>query len=97
MPIYISLYCLCAELFYSHFTPVFLFTGHSGDGGQRRNPQGNVLAPVLGPGAEKVHHPRLLERLVQRLQPGKLPQAADVAHRLALQYVTFHPLFPLFC
>lgn len=57
-----------------------VFIGHSGEGGQRRDPQGHVLAPVLGPGAEQVHRPGFLEQLVQRLQPGQLPQAADAAH-----------------
>lgn len=63
---------MCAHL--------ILLIGHSGEGGQRRDPQGNVLAPVLGPRAEKIHHPGLLEQLVQRLQHGQLPQAADAAH-----------------
>lgn len=57
-----------------------LFTGNSGEGGRRRDPQGNVLTPVLGPTAEKIHHPGLLEQPGQRLQPGQLPQVAETAN-----------------
>lgn len=44
--------------------PFQISIGHSGERGPRRNPQGHVLAPVLAPGAEKIHHPDLLEQLV---------------------------------
>lgn len=64
-------------------------TGHSGEAGQRRDPQSHVLAPVLGPGADQIHHPGLLEQPVQRLQPGQLPQAAAAARQPQLQYDTF--------
>lgn len=63
-----------------HLEECVVLTGHSGKGGQRRDPQGHVLAPVLAPRAEEIHHPGLLEQLVQRVQPGQLPQAADAAH-----------------
>lgn len=67
----------------------FIFIGHFGKGGQRRDPQGHVLSPVLAAGAEQTHHPGFLEQLVQRLQPRQLPQTAGAAHETALEYVTF--------
>lgn len=63
-----SSFCFCGSV------------GHSGEGGQRRDPQGHVLPPVLGLRAEQIHCPGLLEQLNQRLQPGQLRQAADAAH-----------------
>lgn len=65
----------------------FYLTGHTGEGEQRRDPQGHVLTPVLGPTPEKIRHPGLLEQSVQRLQPGQLPQAAEADHEPALRCV----------
>lgn len=85
---FVAMYVFLFVWFFFYSASLCHLTGHSGEGGQRRNPQGNVLAPVLGPGAEKIHHPGLLEQLVQRLQPGQLPQAEDAAQQPAIQYVT---------
>lgn len=68
-----------------------VFTGDTGEREQRRDPQGDVLTPVLGLTPEKIRHPGLLEQFVQRLQPGQLPQAAEADHTPALRCVRTGP------